>query len=74
LFRTHRLKWQENYYDHHLRPREKLLPIFLYVFLNPYRAGLLRSNEKWPWYECSEDDWAWFGSLTNEACPFPEWL
>lgn len=22
----------------------------------------------------SEEDWAWFGSLTNERCPEPAWL
>jgi putative transposase len=74
MLRIHGLRWQESYYDHRLRPGDKLLPVFLYVFMNPYRSGLLKPDEKWPWYRCAPDDWEWFGGMTNQSCPFPEWL
>jgi REP element-mobilizing transposase RayT len=68
------LRWQQNFYDHHLRPSDELLPTFLYIFLNPYRAGLIQTDQKWPWYTCSPRDWEWFGGMTKKACPYPEWL
>lgn len=72
--RTHGLRWQKNFYDHRLRSVDELLPTFLYIFLNPYRAGLTATGEKWPWYYCAPEDWEWFGGMTNESLPFPEWL
>jgi REP element-mobilizing transposase RayT len=68
------LRWQKAYFDHRMRPQEDPLPVFLSIFLNPYRAGLLQQNEQWPGYFCCEEDWAWFGALTNESVPVPEWL
>ena len=68
------LQWQQAYFDHRLRTGEDCLPVFLYLFLNPYRAKLLGQGEKWVGYYCSEADWAWFEALTNESCPLPEWL
>ncbi|MBI5770539.1 MAG: transposase [Verrucomicrobia bacterium] len=72
--RQHDLHWQPNFYDHRLREPDELLPTFLYIFLNPYQAGLTTAGERWPWYYCAPEDWEWFGGLTNEAKPFPEWL
>jgi hypothetical protein len=48
--------------------------VFRYVFLNPYRAGLLGPADKWHGYYCDAEDWAWFAPLTSRECPFPEWL
>lgn len=66
--------WQDGYYEHQMRSYEDRLPVFLYIFLNPYRAQLLSPLEKWPGYYCAPEDWAWFESLTNSETPFPEWL
>lgn len=68
------LRWERGYFDHRLRPDEDRLPVFLYIYLNPYRAGLVPAAQVWPAYFCTEDDWRWFEALTNTACPFPEWL
>jgi len=68
------LSWQKAYFDHRLRSDEDVFPVFLYVFLNPYRAGLLSRSQHWPGYYCCEEDWAWFGAMTNKAAPMPEWL
>jgi REP element-mobilizing transposase RayT len=74
ILRQHSLRWQKNFYDHRLRSADDLLPTFLYIFLNPYRARLIETGRKWPWYYCAPEDWEWFGGMTNEALPFPEWL
>jgi hypothetical protein len=68
------LKWQKGFFDHRLRDGEDRLPVFLYIFLNPYRAGLTAQNASSPGYHCAADDWAWFEALTKEGCAFPEWL
>jgi len=72
--RTAGLRWQRGYFDHCLRPDEDRLPVFLYLYLNPYRADLLPVSAKWDGYYCRAEDWAWFSPLTNEGCPMPEWL
>ena len=68
------LHWQQAYFDHRMRLTEDCLPVFLYIYLNPYRANLLRQSESWPGYYCADEDWAWFEVLTNESLPLPEWL
>ena len=68
------LRWQPAYFDHRLRPDEDRLPVFRYIFLNPYRANLLNFSEKWPGYYCCPLDWAWFAPLTDKDGPLPEWL
>lgn len=68
------LRWQPAYFDHRLRAGEDVLPVFLYIFLNPYRAGLIPQAAKWSGYYCCANDWSWFEPLTNAETPFPEWL
>ncbi len=72
--RSFHLSWQEGYYDHLMRPDEDRLPVFLYIFLNPYRANLLPITERWAGNFYQPEDWEWFGPLTNSDVPFPEWL
>lgn len=55
--RARGLRWQPSFYDHRLRSEDELLPTFLYIFLNPYRAHLCATVEKWPWYFCAPEDW-----------------
>lgn len=74
LLRTARVHWQSGYFDHRLRREEEVGPIFRYIFLNPYRAGLVSLDTPWHGYYCATEDWMWFEGLTNVACPFPEWL
>ena len=73
-FRKRGLQWQKNFYDHRLRPDDKLSQTLLYIFLNPYKAGLIKTDQKWPWYTCCSEDWSWFGGMTNDSLPFPEWI
>ena len=74
LLRSQGAAWQPSFYDHRLRHEEELLPAFLYIFLNPYRAGLAAREAMWPGYYCSPQDWEWFSPLTGESLPEPEWL
>ncbi|MBI3886222.1 MAG: transposase [Opitutae bacterium] len=72
--RSSGLRWERGCFDHRLRVEENRLPIFQYIFLNAYRTKLLPPDQRWPGYYCHPLDWAWFEPLTNESCPFPEWL
>jgi len=74
VLRTKNLIWERNFSDHKLRPDEPLLPVFLYIYLNPYRAELCKPTEPWIDYRCCEDDWNWFRSLLNQDLPVPTWL
>ena len=74
VLRNHKLSWQDGYHEHRMRAEEDRLPVFLYIYLNPYRAKLISLTEKWPGYYCAAEDWAWFSPLTNSETPFPEWL
>lgn len=74
VLRQNNLRWQQAYFDHRMRTGEDRLPVFLYIFLNPYRAGLITTDKVWPGYRCHPDDWAWFEPLTSSSCPMPEWL
>ncbi len=68
------LNWQPGYFDHRLRPREERLPYCHYTHLNPYRADLLRIEEKWPWFICSPTNQKWFVPMLNQELPEPTWL
>ena len=68
------LRWQEGFYEHEMRREEDLAPVFHYIFLNPYRAGLVAEKQTWPGYYCSAEDWKWFGAMTDRSMPQPEWL
>jgi len=74
ILRAANLSWQRGYFDHRLREDEDRLPIFLYIYLNPYRADLLKRDQQWPGFYCAPRDWAWFSLLTEEECPLPAWL
>ncbi len=68
------LEWERDFFDRHVRPDEDCLALFLYIFLNPYRANLCARYERWPWYYCRVEDWAWFKDWLDADRPQPEWL
>jgi putative transposase len=41
-------RWQKDGFEHQLRPHEKMEDYGFYVFMNPYRAGLIATCERWP--------------------------
>ena len=68
------MHWQGNYYEHRLRPDDPLVPVIRYLFLNPYRAKLLRPDQTYPWFWLGEAETEWFQPMTDDGSPFPEWL
>jgi REP element-mobilizing transposase RayT len=72
--RVEALPWERGLYDHHMRPDDDALAIFLYLYLNPYRAGLIAKDAKWPHYYCCESDWQWLSPFLDQDIPPPEWL
>jgi hypothetical protein len=53
---------------------ESILPVLLYVYLNPYRKQLIETSEKWPWFYCHESEWRWFKDHLADNLPDPSWL
>jgi REP element-mobilizing transposase RayT len=68
------LAWERNFFDRRLRATDDVLDVFLYIHLNPCRAGLCARAEPWPWFLCHPDDWLWFRDYLDADRPPPEWL
>ena len=45
--------WQDESYDHWIRSAEELNELISYVERNPVQAGLVGSDEQWPWSSAS---------------------
>ncbi len=74
LVRPHGTDWQENFYDHLVRPEDSIESIIRYIYLNSYSAGLIQPGESWPHFYCGAEEWGWFQDLTDSGQPLPEWL
>ena len=69
---AHDAAWQANFFEHRLRPDEDAEPYARYVFMNPYRAGLLPRTEPWPWWRAEAD--FEFLRLLPEGHPPAAWM
>jgi REP element-mobilizing transposase RayT len=49
LAHQHGVVWQENFFDHRIRPGENYSEKAQYVWQNPIRAGLVTNMQDWPW-------------------------
>ena len=75
LLRKVGLAWQKGgVYDHRMRADEPRLPVYHYIFMNPYRKGLVNAGQTWPYFWCADEDRAWFIPCTDGGMPYPEWL
>jgi putative transposase len=74
LVRPQGVDWQSNFYDHRIREVDSIGSVIRYIYLNPYREGIIQQNEIWSYFYCCEADWKWFQGLTDSGQPFPEWL
>lgn len=72
--RARGIAWERNFYDRQIRPDDDRLAVFRYIYLNPYRAGMLEKTDKWPHYHCREEEWGWFRDMLDDERPYPEWL
>ena len=68
------LRWQGNYYEHRLREADSIESVLLYIFLNPYRAGLIASADTYPWFWMGLQERSWFKAKLDDGRPFPDWL
>ena len=69
------LDWQRDFFEHRLRTEEKIEHYGLYVFLNPYRAGLLSARGKWVHWWCSRSEsFRFILRLNPDGTPPPEWI
>ena len=67
--------WQANFFEHRLRSEEESDPYARYIFMNPYRAGLLRRHEEWPgWFHRLENPPAFVSMLEQGKHPPAAWL
>jgi REP element-mobilizing transposase RayT len=67
--------WQENAFEHRLRPHEHSESYAFYIFMNPYRAGLVPITESWPWWICTDaKGFRFLEALDKTGAPPLEWL
>jgi len=66
--------WQNNFYDHKVRPNDSIESLIRYIYLNPDHAGLVLPIDSWPHFYCCEEYSKWFDGLVDDGLPFPEWL
>ncbi len=68
------LAWQSNFYEHRLRPDESPETVIRYIHLNPYRSGIAKIDDIYPWFFLGENEKEWFQPETDQGRPYPEWL
>jgi putative transposase len=67
--------WQPNGYEHRLRASDSEEDYAFYMFMNPYRAGLVPMNAAWSAWICSEPRrYGFIKALNADGSPPPEWL
>jgi putative transposase len=72
--RSSGLRREHGFFDRKLRAGDERLPVYHYIYLNPYRAGLVALSERWPYFYCRDEEWQWFQPLLENDLPYPEWL
>ena len=73
------LAWERGFFDHRLRPDDKVAAIVRYIAMNPVRAGLIAEGQAmdWAWLRLGQEESRWFewGSVPDEeAVGRPDWL
>jgi putative transposase len=73
--RAHReTKWQENFFEHRLRPNDLSEPFAFYVFMNPYCARICSLEQIWRgWIRSRTVRWEFEDKLHADGLPQPEW-
>ena len=68
-------RWQRNFFEHRLRPGELANNYARYIFMNPYRAGLIGSRAVWPhWRFESTTDFNFLQMLDDGRFPPAAWF
>jgi REP element-mobilizing transposase RayT len=67
--------WQRDFWEHRVRNDEQWEDYGLYMFLNPYRASLIRRDESWPWWWAPEPKhFSFTQMLDSRGAPPTEWM
>jgi REP element-mobilizing transposase RayT len=67
--------WQRDFWEHRVREDERWEDYGLYIFLNPYRAGLISRGEAWPWWWVPEPKvFSFMQALDSRGAPPSEWI
>jgi putative transposase len=78
LGRDHgRADWnrQEDGFEHQLRPHEKMEDYGFYLYMNPFRAGLIAMRERWRWWRCPTPSlFSFLQGLNVDGSPPAAWL
>ncbi len=68
-------RWQRDFFEHGLKPEESAEAYALYIFLNPYRASLIKPDEAWPHWLCPRPEmFSFSGLLNSNGSPPFEWI
>ncbi|CAM2916468.1 transposase [Rariglobus hedericola] len=68
-------RWQANVFEHRLRADEDAEDYAFYIFMNPYRAGLMAVNTRWMgWLSGADARWRFEEGLSTDGAPSVEWL
>jgi putative transposase len=69
------LAWQRDFFEHRLRAEESAEDYGRYIFLNPYRAGIVKVAETWRGWHCSRPElFAFTVHLNSNGSPPREWI
>ena len=76
IVRAHsEVTWQENFFEHQLRPDDLIENYAVYIFMNPYGAGICDLEKTWPgWIGPRKMHWGFEDNLRAGGLPQPEWL
>ena len=67
---SHALEWQRDFFEHRLRSEESVEDYGRYIFLNPYRAGLLSSESVWDgWWSPRPEVFRFTSLLSPNGAP-----
>lgn len=67
--------WQENVFEHRLRVDEDTEAYAFYIFMNPYRAGLVTIGRNWTgWFCTAARRFRFLDALDVNGIPPPAWL
>jgi putative transposase len=69
------LCWQRDFFEHRLRAEESVEKYGRYIFLNPYRAGLLKLNAIWLGWLCPNPaQFEFLARLNRDGFIPQEWI
>jgi putative transposase len=67
-------RWQEDGFEHRLRPHESTDSYAFYIFMNPYCAGLCSLDQHWLGWVCPRPDQFQFLAPIHDLRVPAEWL